>query len=604
MSYRFLNRVNNPDDLKTLAKKDLPLLAQELRHFIIAIVSKKQGHLGANLGVIELCIAIHYFYNTPIDKLIWDVGHQAYAHKILTGRRHSFKTNREFNGVCGFPMREESPYDDFGTGHSSTSISAILGMALVSDLKHTHKESFLKNKHIAVIGDASIVSGMALEALNHAGALQTDITIILNDNAIGIDHSVGALKKYFHKLKKGKKSTSAFFEALGFRYFGAIDGHNLNDLLDIFKNAETYSGPKIIHVITVKGKGISKAEKNQVQYHAPGKFDPISGEIIPSKNPKPLLSYAKILGDTLIHIARNNPKIIALTPAMPTGSGLIEFIKEFPDRGFDVGITEQHAVTLAAGMATQGYIPFCVIYSTFLQRSYDQIIHDVALQKLPVVFCIDRAGIVGHDGATHHGIFDLAYLQPIPNLIITAPASLKEFSNLLYTASKGLNKPMAIRYPRGTGKATSWQPDFEEIPIGKAMQVQKGTSIVLWSLGKMTQIAIDAIKELPYELQQHIELINTRFLKPFDIKSFQRCCANFEYILTLEDGVCTGGLASLLTTEAQKQGYRGIIESIGIPDEFPTHGSVEDLYALYGMDVQGVKKSILKGLKTIGLEFI
>ncbi|MFZ0490378.1 MAG: 1-deoxy-D-xylulose-5-phosphate synthase, partial [Salegentibacter sp.] len=443
MATNILKTINSPADLRKLSPEELPALAAELRKFIIDIVATKEGHLGASLGVIELTIALHYAFNTPEDLLVWDVGHQAYGHKILTGRREKFHSNRQLNGISGFPKREESEYDTFGTGHSSTSISAALGMALASALKGD-----LEKHHIAVIGDASIASGMAFEGLNHAGVTDANLLVILNDNAIGIDPSVGALKQYLTKARVGHKpAESNIIEALNFQYFGPVDGHDLESLLKTFRELKQIKGPKFLHVITTKGKGLKKAEEDQVKYHAPGKFQPDTGELLPYDTEGLPLKYQDVFGLTLVELAEKNEKIIGITPAMPTGSSLKYMMQAFPERAFDVGIAEQHAVTLAAGMATQGFTVFCAIYSTFLQRAYDQLIHDVALQRLPVIFCLDRAGLVGEDGATHHGVFDIAYLRCIPNMIIAAPSDEIDLRQLLYTAQLDLDRPLAIRYP-------------------------------------------------------------------------------------------------------------------------------------------------------------
>ena len=484
-----LDNISNPEDLRKLNPEQLPQLAKELRSFIIDIVSTKEGHLGASLGVVELTIALHYLFNTPKDLLVWDVGHQAYGHKILTGRKDVFHTNRQFEGIAGFPSRKESEFDAFGVGHSSTSISAALGMAIASNLKGDTEKH-----HIAIIGDASIASGMAFEALNHAGVSKANLLIILNDNAIGIDPSVGALKEYLTKVKTDKKlaAQNNIIKALNFDYSGPIDGHNLEKVLSELKRLKSVKGPKFLHVITTKGKGLQKAEEDQVTYHAPGKFDKISGERI-KKEESEYSKYQDVFGQTIVELAKQNDKIVAITPAMLTGSSLKLMLKEFPNRTFDVGIAEQHAVTLAAGMATQGLIPFCNIYSTFLQRAYDQVIHDVALQNLPVIFCLDRAGLVGEDGATHHGVFDIAFLRCIPNLIIFAPRNEIELRNILYTAQLGLQNPIAIRYPRGYGSTIDWKKPFQKIAIGKGICLKKGKSIAVLSVGTIAKNVEEAI---------------------------------------------------------------------------------------------------------------
>ena len=504
MLKNILKHINSPEDLRQLSAGDLQQLAQELRRFIIEIVATKEGHLGASLGVVELTIALHYVFNTPEDLLIWDVGHQAYGHKILTGRKAEFHTNRQHNGLSGFPKRNESVYDAFGTGHSSTSISAALGMAIASQLKGENRQ------HIAVIGDASIASGMAFEGLNHAGVTTANLLVVLNDNAIGIDPSVGALKQYLTNVKKGTQKQDNIFEALNFEYSGPIDGHNMAALLTELERLKTIDGPKFLHIITTKGKGLKQAEADQVKYHAPGKFNATTGDLISKNNENLPPKYQDVFGLTLVELAKANKKIIGITPAMPTGSSLKYMMDEIPERAFDVGIAEQHAVTMAAGMATQGLVPFCNIYSTFLQRAYDQIIHDVALQNLPVIFCIDRAGLVGEDGATHHGVFDLAYLRCIPNLIIVAPRNEIELRNIMYTAQKGLQHPIAIRYPRGRGVTPNWKSEFKAIEIGTGVQLNQGDNLAILSVGAISSTvskAIDGLNCAHYDM---------RFVKPLD----------------------------------------------------------------------------------------
>ena len=462
MTRKLLESIDSPADLRKIPGSELTTLADELRKFIIEIVATKEGHLGASLGVVELTIALHYVFNTPDDLLVWDVGHQAYGHKILTGRRDHFHTNRQLDGLSGFPKMTESEYDAFGTGHSSTSISAALGMAIASKLKGEARN------HIAVIGDASIASGMAFEGLNHAGVTDANLLVILNDNAIGIDPSVGALKQYLTKAKVGYRPDSDnMIEALNFKYFGPVDGHDLQGLIDTLQELKSVEGPKFLHVITKKGKGLQKAEEDQVKYHAPGKFEPHTGELLPKTDRELPAKFQDVFGLTLLELAEKNEKIIGITPAMPTGSSLKYMMESLPDRAFDVGIAEQHAVTLAAGMATQGFTVFCAIYSTFLQRAYDQLIHDVALQDLPVIFCLDRAGLVGEDGPTHHGVFDIAYCRAIPNLMVMAPRNELELRNMIYTVQLGVEHPVVIRYPRGRGYVQEWKKDFEKIEFGK-----------------------------------------------------------------------------------------------------------------------------------------
>ena len=491
MNNQLLNHINYPEDLKKLSENQLPQLAKELRDFIIDIVATKEGHLGASLGVVELTIALHYVFDTPNDLLIWDVGHQAYGHKILTGRKKEFHTNRQFGGISGFPNRNESVYDAFGVGHSSTSISAVLGMAMASKLKG----DFDKH-HIAVIGDASIASGMAFEGLNHAGVSDTNLLVVLNDNEMGIDPNVGALKNYLTSVKKGQNlHQQNLFEALNFSYSGPIDGHNLPLLIAELNRLKNIKGPKFLHVITTKGKGLESAEKDQITFHAPGKFNKITGEVHLKSEENLPPKYQDVFGLTLVELAQQNDKIIGITPAMPTGSSLKYMIEQFPNRAFDVGIAEQHAVTLAAGFATQGFIPYCAIYSTFLQRAYDQIIHDVAIQNLPVIFCLDRAGLVGEDGATHHGIFDLAFLRIIPNLIIFAPINEIALRNMLYTVQLGIEHPIAIRYPRGRGVVKDWKLPFEKIAFGKGNCIVEGDEIAVLTIGRIGNKIIEIQQE-------------------------------------------------------------------------------------------------------------
>ncbi len=583
MSNALLDTIKFPSDLRKLTKDQLPKLAEELRAFIIDIVATKQGHLGASLGVVELTIALHYLFDTPKDLLVWDVGHQAYGHKILTGRKDIFHTNRQLNGISGFPKRGESEYDTFGVGHSSTSISAALGMAIASSLKgETEKQ------HIAVIGDASIASGMAFEALNHAGVSAANILIILNDNAIGIDPSVGALKEYLTQVKTDRSlAQNNIIKALNFDYSGPIDGHNFKSLLRELKRLKNKKGPKFLHVITTKGKGLSQAEKDQVTYHSPGQFDAKTGEIIP-KNSKGLSpKYQDVFGETIVELARENTKIIGITPAMLSGSSLKMMLKEFPERTFDVGIAEQHAVTLAAGMATQGMIPFCNIYSTFIQRAYDQIIHDVALQNLPVVFCIDRAGLVGEDGATHHGVFDLAYMRTIPNMIVFAPRNEVELRNILYTSQLGLHQPIAIRYPRGRGVLIDWKKPFEIIEIGTGVCLRDGEDIAILSIGTIGNNVTKALEEFP-----SIAHYDMRFSKPLDEKLLHTICANFKQIITLEDGVEKGGFGSAILEFMGKHNYKNKVKVLGIQDHFVEHGTIEELQKKNGIDISSIKKLI------------
>jgi len=568
-----LEHIHSPNELRQLQVEQLPQLAQELRDFIINIVATKEGHLGASLGVTELTIALHYVFHTPEDLLIWDVGHQAYGHKILTERKAIFDTNRQFGGISGFPKREESVYDTFGVGHSSTSISAALGMAIASQLKGEDKH------HIAVIGDASIASGMAFEGLNHAGVTDANLLVILNDNAIGIDPSVGALKQYLTNVKKGTQKQDNIFEALNFDYSGPIDGHDISKLVSELKRLKSVKGPKFLHVITTKGKGLRQAEENQVKYHAPGKFDAKTGDIIVKSETIQPPKYQDVFGHTIVELAKDNEHIVGITPAMPTGSSLKFMMDAFPERAIDVGIAEQHAVTLAAGMATQGLIPFCNIYSTFLQRAYDQVIHDVALQKLPVVFCLDRAGLVGEDGATHHGVFDLAYLRCIPNLIIFAPRNEIELRNIMYTAQLGLELPIAIRYPRGRGVTIDWKQPFEHISIGKGVQLKKGSNIAIISIGTIAKNVSEAIEDL------NVSHYDMRFLKPLDEVLLHTILAKYKHVITIEDGTIKGGLGSAILEFASANDYQNSITVLGIPDTFIEHGTIKELQQSIGIGI-------------------
>lgn len=578
MKKKILDHILTPKDLRLLPADDLPKLAQELRQFIIEIIATKGGHLGASLGVIELTIALHYVFKTPEDLLIWDVGHQAYGHKILTGRKSDFHTNRQLNGLSGFPKRSESIYDSFGTGHASTSISAALGMAIASQLKGLEKH------HIAVIGDASIAGGMAFEGLNHAGVTDANLLVILNDNAIGIDPSVGALKQYLTDVKKREQKQDNIFEALNFEYSGPVDGHDLKALIKELKRLKKIDGPKFLHVITTKGKGLKQAETNQVVYHSPGKFDVETGDLIPKKHEDLSPKFQDVFGLTLVELAKKNPRIVGITPAMPTGSSLKYMMDTFPDRAFDVGIAEQHAVTLASGMATQGLVPFCAIYSTFLQRSYDQVIHDVALQNLPVIFCLDRAGLVGQDGATHHGVFDIAYLRCIPNLIIAAPRNEIELRNIMYTAQKGLDRPIAIRYPRGRGEIFSWKTDFNPVEIGRGKQLKHGENTAVLSVGAVATNIQKAIKKL------NIAHYDMRFVKPLDIDLLHDIFNTYDTIITVENGTVCGGFGSAVLEFTSKYNYKNTVHMKGIPDRFIEQGTTNDLQKQVGLDSNSLKK--------------
>ncbi|WP_348825592.1 1-deoxy-D-xylulose-5-phosphate synthase [Flavobacterium aestuarii] len=587
MKSNLLEHIYSPTNLRQLEEAQLPQLAQELRDFIINIVATKEGHLGASLGVMELTIALHYVFNTPEDLLVWDVGHQAYGHKILTERRTIFHTNRQLNGISGFPRRSESIYDTFGVGHSSTSISAVLGMAIASNLKGDFEK-----QHIAVIGDASIASGMAFEGLNHAGVTDANLLVILNDNAIGIDPSVGALKKYLTSVKEGKNpKQNNMIRSLNFNYSGPIDGNDIFAVIKELKRLQKIKGPKFLHLITTKGKGLQQAEENQVKYHAPGKFDATTGEIIPKHEEHLPPKYQDVFGLTILDLAKKNEKIVGITPAMPSGSSLKFMMDAFPKRAFDVGIAEQHAVTLSAGMATQGMIVYCNIYSTFLQRAYDQVIHDVALQNLPVIFCLDRAGLVGEDGATHHGVFDLAYLRCIPNMIVYAPLNEIELQNILYTTQLGLEHPIAIRYPRGRGVISDWKNlhfgKYQPIEIGKARCLKNGSKVAILSIGAIgnnVTLALAKIKQ-----PENFAHYDFAFVKPLDENELHTIFDQFENIITIEDGVIKGGFGSAILEFAAKHNYNSKIKILGIPDVFIEQGTIDDLQEYCGISVDCLK---------------
>ena len=579
-----LSKINNPEAIRELKPEDLLLLAGALRQEIIDVIATKEGHLGASLGVVELTVALHYVFNTPVDQLIWDVGHQAYGHKILTGRRDQFATNRQWQGLSGFPSRAESIYDTFGTGHASTSISAALGMALA------HQQKKDSRAHIAVIGDASIAGGMALEALNHAGVSSANLIIVLNDNAIGIDPSVGALKHYFEKVKQQNTASENIFQALNIPYTGPVDGHDLEGLIVAFQKIQKQKGPRLIHLVTTKGKGVEQAELDQVTYHAPGKFDRKTGILVP-KTERPTTKYQDVFGKTLVALAAQNYAIVGITPAMPTGSSMKLMMDAFPERSFDVGIAEQHAVTLAAGMATAGLLPFCAIYATFLQRAYDQVIHDVALQNLGVVFCLDRAGLVGQDGPTHHGVFDIAMLRTIPNMRILAPRNEIQLRNTLYTLQLGIDEPVTIRYPRGYGKISNWELPFEEIDLDRGHCLKEGKEIAILTVGTMGDNVNDALELIEDRCSpSHYDLGS---IKPLDDTLLHAVFKTYTSILTVEDSALAGGAGSAVLEWANAHGYSQTIKRIGIPDHFIPHGTATQLQKEVGLDAAGIAAVLL-----------
>jgi 1-deoxy-D-xylulose-5-phosphate synthase len=599
-------------------------VSAELRQFIIDEVCNNPGHFGASLGVVELTVALHYVFNTPYDKIIWDVGHQAYGHKILTGRREVFSTNRKYKGISGFPKMAESEFDAFGTGHSSTSISAALGMALAAQLKGE------KRHVVAVIGDGAMTAGQAFEGLNNAGIGKSDIIVILNDNNIAIDPNVGALKEYlldittsktYNKFKDriwkmlgvfgrhspnartlaaqieaGLKSTildrSNLFEGLNFRYFGPIDGHDILHLIKVLEDLKRIPGPKLLHCLTIKGKGFKQAEEHQTTFHAPGKFDKQTGEIFEIPKNDKILTWQEVFGNTILELARMNERITAITPAMPTGSSLSLMMNELPSRTYDVGIAEQHAVTFSAGLASQGIIPYCSIYSSFLQRAYDQIIHDVALQNLHVVFCVDRAGLVGSDGATHHGFFDLAFMRSIPNMIVSAPMDETELRNLLYTAQLEQNHaPFSIRYPKGRGSVADWHRPFREIEIGKGRVISEGTDLAVLTIGQPGNAAASVIRRLTCK-NLSIAHFDMRFVTPLDKELLHKVFSDFRYIITVEDGVLSGGFGSAVVEFMSDNQYSADVRRLGIPDYFVEHGTQDELYRECGYDAGGIEVAI------------
>ena len=631
-----LQHINYPDDLKKLGKEQLHQVCDELRQYIIDIVSVQGGHFGASLGVVELTVALHYVFNTPYDQLVWDVGHQAYGHKILTGRKDNFYTNRKYKGLSGFPKRSESVYDTFGVGHSSTSISAALGMAIASRQKgETDRQC------VAIIGDGAMTAGMAFEAMNHAGVSDTNAIIILNDNCMSIDQNVGALKEYltdittsqtYNKLKDdiwkalgklpvGKTFTremasklehsvkgfisqsSNLFETMKLRYFGPIDGHNITKLVDTLQDLKNIPGPKLLHIITTKGKGYALAEQDQTKWHAPGLFDKVTGEIFKKKfdTPQPP-KYQDVFGHTIIELAEKNPMIMGITPAMPSGSSLKFMMDKMPDRAIDVGICEQHAVTLSAGMATQGMRVFCNIYSSFMQRAFDQAVHDVAIQNLPVIFCLDRAGLVGEDGPTHHGAYDIPYFRCIPNMIISAPMNESELRNLMYTAQlESTVNPIVIRYPRGEGVMPEWRTEMKEVKIGTGRKLKDGQTIAILSLGHPGNFAAAAIRNLKtYGIQPaHYDM---RFAKPIDEELLHEVFSRYTKIITVEDGAIIGGLGSAILEFMAAHNYHAEVRMLGIPDRLVEHGTLKELHRECGYDALGIEetaKEMMKDLVTI-----
>ena len=590
-NFNFLDHIQSPADLRSYSPDQLPLIADELRSFILDVVATKPGHLGASLGVVELTVALHYLFNTPDDKLVWDVGHQAYGHKILTGRKDRFSTLRQWNGISGFPVREESEYDAFGTGHASTSLSATIGMAVASSIKGEKDR-----KHIAVVGDGAITGGMFFEALNQAASLDINVLIVLNDNGISIDKSSGALNDYLFKQRQKKSDIdieSPLFESFGIRVAGPIDGNNLNELLPALERVKAWRGVTLLHVITTKGKGFERAEREQVLFHAPGTFDRVTGTTPAlQNNPGQVPLYQQVFGETLVELAAQQDNIVGITPAMPTGSSLNLMMNAFPKRAFDVDIAEQHALTFAAGLATQGMKPFCVIYSTFLQRAYDQLIHDVALQQLPVVLCVDRAGLVGDDGATHHGAFDLAFLRCVPNVILSAPMDEIELRNLMFTAAKTEDGPFVIRYPRGRALHANWKQRFETIEIGSGRRLRKGRNTAVVSIGHAGNFVVEALNRLE-EKGVFVSHYDLRFLKPLDEQLLKEVFQLHTTIVTVEDGVITGGMGSALMEWGQEQGFSNKIVRLGIPDHFIAHGSTALLQAHCGFDVQSIYDIIL-----------
>ncbi len=613
-----LDSIRTPEDLRKIPEDALPDVCQEVRRKIIDDCAENPGHLGANLGVVELTVALHYALNTPYDNLVWDVGHQCYAHKILTGRKEQFKNKRVYGGISGFPKMSESEYDAFGTGHSSTSISAALGMALAAQLNEEEDR-----QSVAIIGDGSMTGGMAFEALNNAGIHNANLLVILNDNNMAIDPNTGGLSQYLldistsqtynrikndvwnmlgkfnrispkmrnfvqnidNSIKSMLLKRSNLFEAMGLRYFGPVDGHDVNHLVKLLRDLQKIKGPKVLHCITKKGKGFKQAEADQTTWHAPGKYNKVTGELIHEKKSSPAPKFQDVFGNTLLELAKINNKIVGITPAMPTGCSLNIMMKEMPERCFDVGIAEQHAVTFSAGLAAKGFIPFCNIYSSFMQRAYDQIIHDVALQNLPVVLCLDRAGLVGADGATHHGAFDLAFLRCIPNIILAAPLNEEELRNMMYTAQLPDKGPFAIRYPRGNGYMAEWRTPFKELEIGRGQCLCEGGKVAVVSIGAIGNVALNAIRRFP---EGTVSLYDMRFLKPIDEELLEEVFQKHNRVITLEDGCITGGLGDAVIEYMTAHGHQATVVRMGIPDKFVEHGTTQQLRAECGFDEENI----------------
>ncbi|QZE13808.1 1-deoxy-D-xylulose-5-phosphate synthase [Halosquirtibacter laminarini] len=629
MEKNLLYSIQSPSDLRELKVEELRQVCAELRDFILKSNAENPGHLGANLGVVELTVALHYVYNTPFDRLIWDVGHQAYGHKILTGRRDEFHTNRKFKGLCGFPSREESIYDAFGVGHSSTSISAGLGMSVGTSLSGEDR------KVVAVIGDGSMTGGMAFEGLNNAAITKSDILVVLNDNQMAIDPNVGGVSQYLvnmststaynklrndvwnllgsmnsfgpkarkivHQTQMGLKSmllrSSNLFEGLNFRYFGPIDGHDTENMVRIMEDLKRIKGPKLLHVITKKGKGFKPAEDDQTKWHAaPGRFDTETGLVIKTttnKEEKSPIKYQDVFGETIVELSMKNENIVGITPAMPTGCSMNKMMREFPERSFDVGIAEQHAVTFSAGLACEGKMPFCNIYSSFMQRAYDQVIHDVALQKLDVTFFLDRGGLVGADGATHHGVFDLAFLRIIPNMTIAAPMDEWELRDMMYTYQDFGYGPVSIRYPRGKGVRVDWKNEMHKVAPGVGRMLRQGEKIAVLSLGHPGNFVSEALDQIEISSGYQFTHYDMRYVKPLDVNIIQQIASgNYDYVVTVEDGVIQGGFGSAVLEELSLFSYKGGVIRLGVPDHFVEHGTQDDLYRVCEFDVDGIKNKL------------